>query len=167
MTAGDLLGAASMRVAVLLAISACAYRPGSFHSVQQPFAGERVTTGCLDLAIDRRPQFRDDAGPVISYSFGNRCDHATPVDLANVVVYGRTPDGRQIRLAPYDPFVELKPLQLEGRVTGKEAIEYQTQQELADVCIDVASLNHAQPAQWVCLERTEARRTRGYFAEAQ
>ena len=118
------------------------------------------------LAIDRRPQFRDDAGPVISYTFGNRCDHATPVDLANVVVYGRTPDGRQIRLQPFDPLVQLKPLQLEGRFTGKEAIEYPTQQDLADVCVDIASLNHREPAQWVCLERTEARRTRGYFAEA-
>ena len=67
-----------MRAAVLsVALIACAYRPGSFSHYRQDFPGRRTTVGCIDIAVDRRPDLST-GGTVLAYEFANRCDRAAP-----------------------------------------------------------------------------------------
>lgn len=147
-----------MRVAVFVVvaamIAACAYRPGSYTAPAREFAGQRTSVGCLDLAVDRRADLGSSA--VIGYTFGNRCDRPAVVDLAWVQVIGRTADGAEIALAPFDPKGELRPLKLDGRTTGTEAIAYPAPAALGQVCIDVASIAQTQPASWMCFGNPEA-----------
>ena len=147
-----------MRVAVLLivatVIAACAYRPGSYQAPAREFAGQRTTIGCLDLAVDRRADHGSSA--VLGYTFGNRCDRPATVDLAWVQVIGRTSGGAEIALAPYDPKRQLKPLQIDGRTTGTEAIAYPAPETLGQVCVDVASIAQQRPARWLCFGNPEA-----------
>lgn len=135
------------------ALAGCAaYQPGSFSSgeagLDEIFPGERVTVGCLDVAIQRRPDQEESA--VLQYRFGNRCNRAIEVDLQRVVVVGRSGDGREVALAPYDPRRELRPARLGGRLVGGEAIAYPTTRPADQVCVDAASIVHAQPARWLC-----------------
>jgi hypothetical protein len=125
-----------------------AYQPGSFTDGQS-FPGSRVTLGCIDLAIERRADLIDAA--VIDYRFGNRCTTQAPIDLAAVVVVGRTRSGEERRLAPYDPDRELKPLRIDGRRSGHEAIAYPSDEWLAQLCVDAGSLVGASAPQWVCV----------------
>lgn len=134
--------------AVLAGIAACAYKPGSYASPTREFHGQRVTVGCLDLAIERRPDHGSSV--VLGYTFGNRCDHPTVVDLAWVNVIGRTSDGVEIALTPYDPKRELRVLQIDGRLVGQEAIAYPAPESVGQVCVDVASIAQQAPAQWLC-----------------
>ena len=144
-----------MRAAVLsVALAGCAYRPGSFSHYSQDFPGQRTTVGCIDLAVQRRPDLST-GGAVLGYQFGNRCDHPAPIDLAEVKVLARTYDGHDVALTPFDPEWELKPLQIDGRATGEEAIAYPSLTRLAEVCVDVASLTHESPARWLCFASTD------------
>lgn len=140
-----------MRAAVLsVALIGCAYRPGSFSHPSQGFPGQRTTVGCLDLSVERRPDLIG-GGTVLAYEFGNRCDHAATVDLESVVVVGRTYEGEQRPLYAFDPDREIRPLQLDGRTAGREAIAYPDgTAHLAEVCVDAASLAHETPARWLC-----------------
>ncbi|NVB82978.1 MAG: hypothetical protein HOV81_31660 [Kofleriaceae bacterium] len=140
-----------MRAAVLsIALIGCAYRPGSFSHPRQGFLGQRTTVGCLDLSVERRPDLTG-GGTVLAYEFGNRCDHATTVDLASVVVVGRTYDGAERRLSPYDPRAEIRSLSIDGRTAGREAIAYpDATAHFAEVCVDAASLADQTPARWLC-----------------
>ncbi len=140
-----------MRAAVLsVALIGCAYRPGSFSSPRQGFLGQRTTVGCLDLAVERRPDLTG-GGTVLAYEFGNRCDRAATVDLAQVTVVGRTYEGEQRRLFAFDPDQEIRPLQIDGRTAGREAIAYpDATSHFAEVCVDAASLAHETPARWLC-----------------
>jgi hypothetical protein len=144
-----------LRLAVLCyALAGCAYQPGSFRYGAGPaaaFAGQRATIGCLDVEVARRPD--RDAGAVLQYRFGNRCNRPVEVDLHGVAVVGRLGDGRELLLAPYDPRLELRPARLGGRSSGGEAIAYPTPQPAARVCVDAASIVHARPARWLCLGR--------------
>src|SRR6185369_5263278 len=73
--ARQLLGSPRMRAAVLsVALTACAYRPGSFSHLSENFPGQRTTVGCIDLSVERRPDLIG-GGTVLAYAFGNRCDH--------------------------------------------------------------------------------------------
>jgi hypothetical protein len=146
---------AAMRTAVLplVALAGCAYRPGTFATVGSTFPGQRATVGCLDLAVERRTDLT--WGAVVGYQFANRCDHPTVVDLANANVVGRTVDGVQVDLAPYDPDRELAALDLDGRTVGREAIAYASEIDLAEVCVDAASVAHGADQQWICFSRKE------------
>ncbi len=139
-----------MRCAVpLVAITACAYQPGSFRGLAASFPGQRTTIGCLDVTVDERHE-RDGVAE-LEYNFGNRCDHPTVVDLAAVRVFGRTGDGRELAMAAIDRRHELRALPIDGRLAGREAIAYDAGPgELAAVCVDVAPIAHATPAQWLC-----------------
>lgn len=132
---------------------ACGYQPGSFTSSPRSFQGQRVTEGCLDLAVHRRPDrvIGPAVGPVLAFAFGNRCDRPAVVDLATVAVLGRTRDGGEVALRPYDPRAELAALWLDGRSTGGEAIAYPTARAISEICVDTASLARVRPARWVCL----------------
>src|SRR3569623_3779842 len=83
-----------MRVlAATVSLAGCGYQSGSFESPVREFSGSLITVECLDLAIDRRPDLPD-GHAVVSYTFGNRCDHPVLVDLSQVAVLGRDADGR-------------------------------------------------------------------------
>jgi hypothetical protein len=118
------------------------------------FEGERASVGCLDVAIARRPDH--DGSAVLQYRFGNRCSRPTEVDLQRVAVIGRFADGREESLTAYDPNGELSPLLLGGRLAGREALAYPTAGVAVQVCVDAASLVHAQPARWMCFGRPAA-----------
>lgn len=142
------------RAAFVLVLASCskAYQPGSFAEGTADFSGEKMQVGCLDLAISRRPDM--DQVAVLDYQFGNRCNHGTLVDLARVRVVGRALDGTERRLVPHDPRRELRPLKLDARTTGLEAIAYPAESPSAQVCVDVASIVHEQPARWLCFARS-------------
>jgi len=140
-----------MRCAVLaLLLTGCAYKPGAYEYAREPFAGQRVTVGCLDLAIVRRPDTPD--GAVVEYQFGNRCDHASPVTLP-IVATGRTPGGQERKLLAFDPNGEIVPLHIDGRSFGKETIEYRADDDygVTQICVDVAAIVKQTPAQSICL----------------
>ncbi|MFT3695021.1 MAG: hypothetical protein QM831_17925 [Kofleriaceae bacterium] len=131
-----------MKVGLLL-LASCSYDAGSFHSLTSTFPGERVTVGCLDLALDR-PHEPEAQGPVVHYSFGNRCDHPVTVDFQSLVVRARNR-----AITPFDPNHEIAPKTLETRAFGSEEIEY-TALPGDQLCIDVGSLI-AEPTRWVCV----------------
>lgn len=138
-----------MRTAVLLcALTGCAYKPGSFTYPGHEFAGTRATIGCLDVSVERRIDLEHAA--VLGYAFANRCDHGAIVDLKAVRVVGRDLTGAEAALTPYDPSDELRPLTLDGRTVGAEAIAYPSESRLAQICVDIASLAHAGEETWLC-----------------
>jgi hypothetical protein len=138
-----------MRVVLLsCALIGCAYQPGSFAHAPKNFAGQRVTVGCLDLAVDRRADLS--IGPVLEYQFANRCDHATMIDLASVAVTGRTAEGRDVALRPFDPEAELHPVALDGRSAGREALAYPATGAILEICVDAATLARAGAPRWLC-----------------
>ena len=139
-----------MRTAVLsVALIGCAYRPGSFSHLRQDFPGQRTTVGCIDLAVERRPDLTT-GGTVLAYEFGNRCDRPATVDFTRVAVKARTFEGKDLDLSAYDPDLQIRPLSIDGRAAGREAIAYPAAERLAEVCVDVASLVHEAPARWLC-----------------
>lgn len=142
-------------IGVLLAVglAGCAYKPGAFGHNGKPFPSERATIGCLELGIERRPDMMKQA--VIEYAFGNRCSKPEHVDLAYVTVMGRTADGTERRLVPYDPDSQLMALKLDGHSAGREALAYPSDEPLVQVCIDVASLAKRTPEQWMCFARLD------------
>ena len=103
----------------------------------------------FDLGIARRADL-DPNTAVVSYEFGNRCPGPAIVDLARASVIGRTADGQDVALAPYDPKHEVRALELDGRWMGKEALAYPAQVALVQLCVDAASIAHREGAQWVC-----------------
>lgn len=118
-----------------------AYQPGSFsHGVGQDaaFAGRRGTVGCLDVAVERRADRESSA--VLAYRFGNRCNGSALVELGRVVVVARFADGRQERLAPYDPENEIRPVRLAGRLSGGEAIAYPGAEGAVQVCAELSAI---------------------------
>lgn len=147
---------------VCCAATGCAYRAGSFEHAQQPFAGERLTVGCLDLAVERRADLP--IGPVLAYQFANRCDDPRVIDLAALTVVGRAGDGGELALRPFDPRAELRPVALDGRKVGGEALAYPApigpggkrmragaeQRVIVELCVDLAPLGGGGPPLWRC-----------------
>lgn len=156
----------------LCVLAGCAYKPGSFEFAGKRFAGMRTVVGCLDVAIDRRQDLvtpvvadgRQDvessAAAVLGYEFGNRCDKPELVDLALVDVVGRTADGNEHHLVPYDPGGEVRSLTIDGRFGGSEALAYQWNDQLVQVCVDAASIVHERPERWLCFANPSPPRAR-------
>lgn len=131
-----------------------AYQPGSFRAPDQAFLGQHRTAGCLDLGIAERAAIP--RAVVLDFTFGNRCDRMATVDLAAVPVVGRTVDGREVPLFAHDPNHEIRPLPLDGRSAGHEAIAYEAEKSrIAQVCLDAGAIAHAPP-QWVCFAQPAA-----------
>jgi hypothetical protein len=130
-------------------IAGCAYQAGSFRSPTESFVGQHASVGCLDVAIERRADLSS-GGAVVGYAFGNRCDHPAVVDLRSVAVVGRTNDGREKPLLPYDPTHSIIAMQIDGRTTGREAIAYPSDSPLREVCIDAGSIAHVAATEWLC-----------------
>lgn len=138
-----------MRALVLLAVAGCAYKPGSFTHFRQEFPGQRTTVGCIDVAIERRPDLTS-GGTVLAYEFGNRCDRPATIDLANAKVLAQTFGGQRMELHPYDPNDEIRSLRIDGRTAGAEAIAYPANERLAQVCVDAASIAGEFQSRWLC-----------------
>ena len=151
-------------VIVCAVASGCAYKAGSFSHSQTYFAGQRASVGCLDLAVERRPDLPE-GGTVLGYSVGNRCDRAATIDLRAVRVEGRTFDGQSAVLIPFDPRGEIRPLLLDGKRAGTEALAYHAEAPLAEVCVDVASLARSGAPQWMCFASRFAPPAREAVAE--
>jgi hypothetical protein len=137
-----------MRVALVCALVGCAYQPGSFAHAQHDFVGQRITVGCVDVAVERRADAA--IGPVLGYQFGNRCDQPALIDLGAVAVIGRDLQGADVVLRPYDPQREIRPAELDGRSVGTEALAYASNRPLLEVCADAVALAHATPPRWLC-----------------
>jgi len=136
-------------VVVFCAVVGCAYQPGSFSSPLREFVGQRVTVGCLDLAVDRRADLS--IGPVLAYAFANRCDHAAVVDLGAAAVIGRSAAGGELALRPYDPRGEVHAAEIDGRDVGGEALAYTAERTMVRLCVDAAGLAHAGAPHWLCV----------------
>ncbi len=146
-------------LAPLLALAATgciSYTPGSFRSpFGGAFPGVHSAIGCLDLALAQRfePIAR---GPVIEYSFGNRCVSSVTVDLATAPVVVRR-YGRDEALLIVDPRREVRALPLDGRWAGHEQIEYDGPRSMDEVCVDISRIDgEARPMpEWVCAPLTD------------
>jgi hypothetical protein len=132
----------------VLVLAGCTYKPGSFVSADSTFRGQRVSVGCLDVAIERHDDLP--IGPVLGYQFANRCDHLTTVDLGAAVVIGRNAEGAEVRLLPYDPRTEIRPVPLDARKVGGESLAYWAGRAMPQVCVDVASLVKDGAPRWLC-----------------
>ena len=142
-----------MRVASLAAaLVGCAYSPGSYTHFRQSFPGQRTTVGCIDLAIERRPDVNAGAA-VLAYEFGNRCDHPATIDLARTRVLAQTYSGERIELRPYDPNGEIRTLKIDGRGAGAEAIAYFADEAIAQVCVNAATVAQLTEDRWLCFSR--------------
>ncbi len=135
----------------------CSYKPSSFDYYWHPFAGQRLTGACLDLGIGRDDQGYT-LGPVIGYTFGNRCEHRVTVDLASLRVVAHGIDGSVTPLHAYDPNAEIRPATLVALGAGQELIEYRDSAgtpaaRTADVCVDIGAIEPESPRgeRWVCV----------------
>lgn len=146
------------------ALSSCAYRAGSYENGSGVFPGTRTTAGCLDLAIAVVPH-ASKLGPVLQFSFGNRCTRAIPLDLTALRVVARDDTGFERPLVAYDPRRELKPLELEAALSARELIEFRDpygpyfSNAGTTICIDVGGVTpDASQTGPVCMAATpEAR----------
>ena len=143
-----------MRAVLLVTfVAGCAYKPGSFTHRQQDFPGQRTTVGCIDLAVDRRPDLSS-GGTVLAYQFGNRCDHPATIDLANARVIAQLDDGQRVDVHPWDPEGEIREVRLDGRLSGAEALAYPANSRIDQICVDAASIAHEREARWLCFSST-------------
>jgi hypothetical protein len=149
-TAGGLLASLAMRLVAVCALAGCGYKPGSYASMNHRFAGQRVTVGCLDLAIARHADTPD--GVVVVYEFGNRCDRPSPVEIPTTIT-GKTPGGKERALFAFDPNAEIRPLSIDGKSFGSETIEYRADDDYGsvDICLDAAAIAHQTPPNTMCL----------------
>lgn len=134
-------------LAAIVVPAGCSYRAGSFADRAGTFPGPRVALPCLDLTVslvDSAPG----AGRVIQYSFGNRCEKSITVNLAAARVTARTTSGKVTDLRPFDPRREIKPLPLDGMLSGREQILYLGPQDVAaaSICVDVSLVDGSAPA---------------------
>lgn len=129
-------------VALAMVATGCSYSAGSFSDRVGLFPGPQVTLPCLDLAVAliHSPAA---TGPVIQYSFGNRCRRSVTVDISAARVTARDASGAQVELHPYDPRAEIRPLPLDGLMSGREQILYRGNSPMSaiSICIDVAAID--------------------------
>ncbi len=141
------------RVALLL-LAGCGYQPNSFERGTGTFPGVRDTIGCLDVAVYGRHDLMK-SNPVVEYTFGNRCEHPVVVDLGSIRARGRSA-AREFELVAVDPRMEIRPLPMDGRWTGREIIEYRPRDGEVDpilaVCLDLGSIDGTRGAgeRWLC-----------------
>nr|HEX4316058.1 hypothetical protein [Kofleriaceae bacterium] len=129
------------------------YHAGSFTSIRDRWPGERVALPCFDVAVAAHREPGVD-GPVVRYSFGNRCEHDATLDLAAAHVVARDVDGREQALDVVDPGGELHAVAVPARVWGSEQLSYAPARgaAVAQLCVDVGALERAGDAapRWLC-----------------
>lgn len=133
----------------------CGYAPDSFQS-QHAFPGMRQTVGCLDIAVHAQ---RDvvTRNPLLEVNVGNRCDHGVDVDLGALRVRANT----GAALAAVDPRREIRVLRMDGRLVGREVIEYagEASTTIAALCVDASRVDRSArgPEHWTCTDLGGAR----------
>ena len=150
-----LRGSAPVLLLLLLGSAGClTYQPGAFAHGVTVFTGEKATLGCLDVAVERREDH--DKSAVLAYKFGNRCEQPQTVDLGSLRVIGRDAAGAEHALRPFDPRYQIRPLALDARLSGGEAIAYVAEDdvgvELVQVCVDAGGLV-AGHSRWMCFAK--------------
>lgn len=145
-------------VAAAIAATGCSYGSRSFSDADGTFPGPRVELPCLDLAV-ALVRSAPAPGPVIQYSFGNRCRRSITVDLSGARVTARDVSGVEVPLRPFDPRGEIRPMPLDGLMSGREQVFYLGPAPMSaiSICVDVADVDRSGPAtaRRVCLaERT-------------
>jgi len=136
-----------VRFAFVLALTGCAYDAGTFRGPGQEFDGQQLTLGCLDLAVGRgRDSFAQ--GALVSFAFGNRCDHKVTIDLVHVRAVAH-----RATLAIWDPRNELEIATLPARSIGQEVFEYRGARADEPICVEVGGVDADIPRveKWVCL----------------
>lgn len=140
-------------IAIVLVTASCGYSAGSFRDWKGAFPGTVQTIGCVEIGVGTATD-QYATGPVIAYSFGNRCTHAVTLDLATVRAVGRDADGRERTLTAFDPRGELRPVPLDGLWSAREQIEYIAVEsaQLVSVCVDIGGVDASAPRteRWVC-----------------
>lgn len=133
---------ARLSVAVAAVSAGCSYSSGSFSDRAGFFPGPQVTLPCLDLAV-ALVHDASVSGPVIQYSFGNRCRRSVTVDIGAARVVARDASGARVALRPYDPRAEIRPLPLDALMSGREQIRYQSAAPVSAVaiCVDIAAID--------------------------
>lgn len=160
---------APLALALALALGGgCAYSAGDYRHGGSAFSGHRDRVGCLDVAIERRPDIDARAvggyAAVLGYRFGNGCDHPVRLDLGELHVFGVDAEGDRLSLRAFDPRTQIRVARLAGRTAGGEVLAYAAPRPLVEVCVEVTSfgalLPTTEPAtRWVCLARDGAART--------
>lgn len=145
-----------MRILMLVGLAGCVtYKPGAFAHGMTVFTGTKTTIGCLDIAVDRREDH--DQSAVLSYKFGNRCEHPQVVDLGGLNVVGRDAAGAEYALRPFDPKAQIRPMPVDAGLIGGEAIAYVADAnvgvELVQICVDAGSIVEGQATQWMCFAK--------------
>jgi hypothetical protein len=131
----------------------CGYAPDSFRG-RHDFPGVRQTVGCLDIAVHGQ---RDVATnhPLLEVNFGNRCDHGVDVDLTSLRVRGKTAT-EEVALTAVDPRAEIRVMRMDGRLFGREVIEYRASRDVVveTLCFDASRVDRAArgPERWTCLD---------------
>lgn len=149
-----------VRWLIVLAVG-CGYAPDSFRSVRHEFPGVRQTVGCLDIAVlgQRSVITRN---PLLEVNLGNRCDHGIEVDLAAIQVRGRSSgQTEEVALVAIDPRREIRAKRLDGRMIGREVIEYRGRggEVFEALCFDASRVERSarRSEQWTCATLDGAR----------
>lgn len=145
---------ARLSIAVAAVVTGCSYSSGSFSDRAGLFPGPQVILPCLDLAV-ALVHSGSAAGPVIQYSFGNRCRRSVTVDIGAARVSARDASGARVVLRPYDPRAEIRPLPIDALMSGREQILYQSATRLSaiSICVDVDAIEVSARAEMppICL----------------
>jgi hypothetical protein len=113
-------------LALLAACVPAPYRAGKLtESIDGvPYPNAARVGECLDFAAWWLPSQEVEPRVLVVVAFGNRCDHAVPIDLGRMTVeatYGELPP---TPLTPFDPHRELHARRLAPHERGNERIAY-------------------------------------------
>lgn len=146
----------SSLLALVLFLSGCGYTRDSLLAPPETPTRAARKLGCVDLAVRTVADPRIPlTSAVVAFDFGNRCWHATPLDLSRVAVTGITSQGETILLTAHDPEQAIVPARLETSTQATEAIRYDAPKShfdahglepLAQVCVDISAVTDAAPS---------------------
>lgn len=146
----------SSLLALVLFLSGCGYTRDSLLAPPETPTRAARRLGCVDLAVRTVADSRIPlTSAVVAFDFGNRCWHATPLDLSRVVVTGITSKGETILLTAHDPEQAIVPARLETSTDATEAIRYDAPKSHFDahglepldrVCVDISAVTDAAPS---------------------
>lgn len=138
----------------LFLLSGCGYTRDSLLAPPESPTRAARRLGCVDLAVRTVADSRVPlTSAVVAFEFGNRCWHATPLDLSRVVVTGITANGESIPLTPFDPEHAIAPERLEASTQASEAVRYDSPKSHFDahgleplerVCVDLTGVNETE-----------------------
>ena len=109
------------------------------------------TLACLDVGLAITPE-----QSLLEMHVGNRCVHAEPFDLEQLVIHATDGSGNDRMVSLVDPRHEIVRLHIGARERGHERIRLSNLYEVDHLCIEVAGVApdapEARPSP-VCLDR--------------